>query len=351
QRPTGARATHAARFVAEQRGIAGEQRDRLAQHPRHVQATQGSHELGDRRSADQELQREQANRRLCQHGEPQPQPVRLKKGQTGCGEQEGRAQRPARKQRSQRHARKLRQREQRRQQAQSPPGALGGQRAQTQNQSQGQAELEPSWGAMHGAHPDDSATTARASASRPFRGTSARAKTQHRPNNASVPKQAASPVANTPETMPGTPYCDRGASDGDVLECRPNACVTRERPSGAASASGASNAAIAIDKPRPASTALLRGRAPSSTWPAFSSNSGRKRSTLATTSELMTASPTPISAWTPSIAGSTTDSRAAPESESCPAQLNAPAMVAHQPAKATDATRRIGLGAAPHSKR
>ena len=65
----------------------------------------------------------------------------------------------------------------------------------------------------------------------------------------------------------------------------------------------------------------------------------------------MTASPTPISACTPSMAGSSTVSGAAPESASCPAQLNAPAMVAHQPAKATDATRRVGLGAAPHASR
>jgi hypothetical protein len=51
------------------------------------------------------------------------------------------------------------------------------------------------------------------------------------------------------------------------------------------------------------------------------------------------------------MAGSTTGSRAAPESESCPAQLAAPATVAHQAAKATDATRRVGLGALPHNSR
>src|SRR6478735_4298931 len=146
---------------------------------------------------------------------------------------------------------------------------------------------------MHAAHPDDSTATWDDSLTRGGRGTNAKARSQHEPNTSSVPKQPASTVASPAETTAGTPYCESGASSGDpTLDPSPSDCVTCDNPSGAASAIGASNATTATDNPSPAYTALVPDRTPRAPAIGPSSSSGRKRSTLATIKELITASPT-----------------------------------------------------------
>ena len=192
-------------------------------------------QLADRRGAAQELQREQGRSLISA---------------TNRGWSEGRAAgtRPG----SPRRARTARANAQREscvlssrrastviskssgQRAQPPPCALRGQRGQPHHQSQACAELEPGRGAMNAAHPDDSTATRACSDSsdasdasdapneRDGRGTSARAKSQHKPNKQQRAQATREHGRERTRNDPGMPYSESGAkSGGDALDAQP----------------------------------------------------------------------------------------------------------------------------------